>query len=198
MDLSHSRVGNCGHPRGVPDVRQVPSLHRTSYHTWAAEAGVALSTLWDLCKLEEARSVRRWIKPVLSDAHNLERVEFFCAEPLVQERGNGVGRGEHVRLLHVDEKWFYVKRDGGIIYLHPDEAVPNPPCAQKKRNVTEIMLLVFVARPRKLSDGSWFDGKIGIWPVVETVAQENSKTPRGYNGDKTGDHGRGKVPGTHG
>ncbi|CAM9976560.1 unnamed protein product [Discosporangium mesarthrocarpum] len=76
MDLSHSRVGNCGRSRGVLDVWDVPSVHRISYRNWAAEVGVALSTLWDLCKGEEVRSVRRWIKPVLSDAHKLEWVQF--------------------------------------------------------------------------------------------------------------------------
>ncbi|CAN0478093.1 unnamed protein product [Discosporangium mesarthrocarpum] len=57
MDLSYSRVGNCGRPCGVLDVWEVPAVHSTSYHTWAAEAGVALTTLWDLCNCKEVRSV---------------------------------------------------------------------------------------------------------------------------------------------
>ncbi|CAM9203140.1 unnamed protein product [Discosporangium mesarthrocarpum] len=38
------------------------------------------------------------------------------------------------------------------------------------------MFLTAVARPRMIFDGVWFDGKIGIWPIADTVvAMRNSK-----------------------
>ncbi|CAM9859336.1 unnamed protein product [Discosporangium mesarthrocarpum] len=40
------------------------------------------------------------------------------------------------------------------------------------------MFLVAVARPRQLSNGAWFDGKIGIWPVIETVKAKRSSKNR--------------------
>ncbi|CAN0513082.1 unnamed protein product, partial [Discosporangium mesarthrocarpum] len=36
------------------------------------------------------------------------------------------------------------------------------------------MFLAAVARPRMISDGVWFDGKIGIWPIADTVAAMRS------------------------
>ncbi|CAM9325170.1 unnamed protein product, partial [Discosporangium mesarthrocarpum] len=156
-------------------VWEIPAVHRTSYRTRAAEAGVALSTLWDLCKHEEVQSVRRWIKPVLSEAHKLERVQFVLSH-VSRKGGTGWVVAHMYDWVHVDEEWFYMMRDGGRIYLHPDTAVPDPPRAQKKRYVTMVMFLVAGAMPRKLFDGSRFDGKIGIWPVVEMVAtKKNSK-----------------------
>ncbi|CAM9143745.1 unnamed protein product [Discosporangium mesarthrocarpum] len=43
------------------------------------------------------------------------------------------------------------------------------------------MFLAAVARPMKISTGVWFDGKIGIWPIVDTkVARRTSKhRPKG-------------------
>ncbi|CAM9544573.1 unnamed protein product, partial [Choristocarpus tenellus] len=43
------------------------------------------------------------------------------------------------------------------------------------------MVLAAVDRPRKLSNGVWFDGKIGIWSIVDTqVTQHSSKhRPKG-------------------
>ncbi|CAM9320721.1 unnamed protein product [Discosporangium mesarthrocarpum] len=80
--------------------------------------------------------------------------------------------------VHVDEKWFYVMKEGKGIYLHPEEDAPKPPRAQNKRFVTKVMLLAAVARPRMISDGVWFDGKIGIWPIADTVAAMRSRKNR--------------------
>ncbi|CAN0295696.1 unnamed protein product, partial [Discosporangium mesarthrocarpum] len=65
-------------------------------------------------------------------------------------------------------------RDGRGIYLHPEEDAPGPPRAQNKRFITKVIFLAAVARPRIISDGVWFDGKIGIWPIADTVAAMRS------------------------
>ncbi|CAN0424751.1 unnamed protein product [Discosporangium mesarthrocarpum] len=69
-------------------------------------------------------------------------------------------------------------KDGRGIYLHPEEDAPKPPRAQNKRFVTKVMFLAAVARPRIISDGVWFDGKIGIWPIADTVAAMRSSKNR--------------------
>ncbi|CAM9355782.1 unnamed protein product [Discosporangium mesarthrocarpum] len=64
---------------------------------------------------------------------------------------------------------FYVIRYGTGVYLHPAENNPKPPTAQSKRYLTKYMILAAVAR-------RWFDGKIGIGPIVEIVlAKRDSK-----------------------
>ncbi|CAM9921927.1 unnamed protein product, partial [Discosporangium mesarthrocarpum] len=78
--------------------------------------------------------------------------------------------------VHMDEKWFYVMKDGRGIYLHPEEDAPKPPRAQNKRFITKMMFLAAVARPRMIFDGVWYDGKIGIWPIADiVVAMRSSK-----------------------
>ncbi|CAN0475170.1 unnamed protein product [Discosporangium mesarthrocarpum] len=72
--------------------------------------------------------------------------------------------------VYVDEKWFYVMKDGRGIYLHPEEDAPKPPRAQNKRFITKVMFLAAVSRPRMISDGVWFD------------AQDRYLAHRGYCG----------------
>ncbi|CAM9568948.1 unnamed protein product [Choristocarpus tenellus] len=53
---------------------------------------------------------------------------------------------------------------------------PKASWAKSKLHNTTVLLLAAVSRPRKLSNGVWFDGKIGIWPIVSTnITQHSSK-----------------------
>ncbi|CAM9285792.1 unnamed protein product, partial [Discosporangium mesarthrocarpum] len=78
----------------------------------------------------------------------------------------------------LSEKWFYMMKDGKGIYLHPEEDAPKPPRAQNKRFITKVMFLTAVAWPMMISDEVWFDGKIGIWPIADTVAAMRSSKNR--------------------
>ncbi|CAM9343508.1 unnamed protein product [Discosporangium mesarthrocarpum] len=69
-------------------------------------------------------------------------------------------------------------KDGRGIYLHPEEKAPKPLRAQNKRFITKVMFFAAVARPRMISDGVWLDGKIGIWPIADTVAAIHSSKYR--------------------
>ncbi|CAM9596737.1 unnamed protein product [Discosporangium mesarthrocarpum] len=93
-------------------------------------------------------------------------------------RGTGVVVDDMYDWVHVGEKWFYVMKDGKGIYLRPEEDAPIPPRAQDKRFITKVMFLAAVARPRMIFDGMWFNGKIGIWPIADTVAAMRSSKNR--------------------
>ncbi|KAE9005692.1 hypothetical protein PF011_g11932 [Phytophthora fragariae] len=65
-------------------------------------------------------------------------------------------------VVHLDEKWFYVKKVGGKVYVltgKDDVPIEDPPVqyAQSKRHIKEVMFLCAVARPR----GDW-DGKLKL------------------------------------
>ncbi|CAN0092720.1 unnamed protein product [Discosporangium mesarthrocarpum] len=82
--------------------------------------------------------------------------------------GSGVFVDNLYDWVHVNEKWFYILKDGKGVYLHPTEPPPKPPRAPHMNFITKVMFLAAVARPRKMSNRVWFDGKIGIWPIVDT------------------------------
>ncbi|CAN0269822.1 unnamed protein product, partial [Discosporangium mesarthrocarpum] len=129
MDMSRGRDGRCGRPNAVTDPREVPSIRRTSYRKWAVKSGISLSSLWRLSKGKRDR-----VGFALSHMHRKGG-----ARVVVEDMHDWV---------HVDEKWYYVMKDGRGIYLHPEEDAPKPPRAQNKRYITKVMFLAAVARPR--------------------------------------------------
>ena len=68
-------------------------------------------------------------------------------------------------LIHIDEKWFYLMKDGQCFIIAADEEEPYRH-VQHKSFLTKIMFLCAVARPRyDTRRNARFDGKIGIWPL---------------------------------
>ena len=68
-------------------------------------------------------------------------------------------------LIHIDEKWFYLMKDGQCFIITADEEEPYRR-VEHKSFLTKIMFLCVVARPRyDMNKNAWFDGKIGIWPI---------------------------------
>ena len=78
---------------------------------------------------------------------------------------NDTSKFEHMEdLIHINEKWFYLMKDGQCFIIAADEAEPYRH-VQHKSFLTKIMFLCAVARPRyDMNKNAWFDGKIGIWP----------------------------------
>ena len=84
-------------------------------------------------------------------------------------------------LIHIDKKWFYLTKDGQCFIIAADEAEPYRH-VQHKSFLTKIMFLCVVARPRyDTNKNTWFDGKIGIWPIGkwEPVKQSLKKRAKG-------------------
>jgi len=77
--------------------------------------------------------------------------------------------------VHVDEKWFCLCRDGENHIIICGEEPPKRHVSHKG-HITKVMFWCAQARPRRLSsNGTWWDGKIGIWQIGErTVAQRTS------------------------
>ncbi|CAN0286724.1 unnamed protein product [Discosporangium mesarthrocarpum] len=69
---------------------------------------------------------------------------------------------------------------GKVCACTPLSPPPNP---HKHRVIIAKVMLLGAVAPMKFSNGVWFDGKIGIWPIVNTkVAQRTSKhRPKGTN-----------------
>ncbi|CAN0061255.1 unnamed protein product, partial [Discosporangium mesarthrocarpum] len=64
------------------------------------------------------------VKPVLSDKQKRDRVGFALSH-MHRKGGTGVLVDDVYGWVHVDEKWFYVMKDGRGIYLHPEEDAPK-------------------------------------------------------------------------
>jgi hypothetical protein len=83
--------------------------------------------------------------------------------------------------VHVDEKWFFVNKPTVKCYTAPEEDEPQR-TSMSKRFPTKVMIICAVARPQwDTRANKCFDGKLGIWLLVEKApAQTGSRNrPRG-------------------
>ncbi|ETV98766.1 hypothetical protein H310_08833 [Aphanomyces invadans] len=94
------------------------------------------------------------IKPVLTEANKYISLKFTMSfvRPDMQFSS--------LNYFHIDEKWFYLTK--------------------KLRFLTQVMNFTAVARSRHIDvTASWWDGKIGTWPFVETVLTQRTSSNRG-------------------
>ena len=67
--------------------------------------------------------------------------------------------------IHLDEKWFFLTQEKEHYFLVSDEKNPKR-CIKHKSHITKVMFLCAVARLCfNTSANSWWDGKLGIWPI---------------------------------
>ena len=102
------------------------------------------------------------LKPTLTDENKVSRMELALS--FIDK--NNTSKFKHMEdLIHINEKWFYLTKDGQCSIIAADEAEPYRH-VQHKSFLTKIMFLCAVARPRyNMNKNAWFDGKIGIWPI---------------------------------
>ncbi|KAH6822567.1 hypothetical protein C2S53_011475 [Perilla frutescens var. hirtella] len=80
--------------------------------------------------------------------------------------------------VHIDEKWFYMKKETHRFYMTPKEAGPHRTCKSKKF-ISKIMFMCAVSKPLLAADGSvLFDGKIGVFPFTHKVPAKRSSKNR--------------------
>lgn len=132
------------------------------------------STMHHYMKQMRFKLRNSFVKPKLRDQHRVLRLQWILnrMEPL----GDGDYRFNDLsNVVHIDEKWFYVTRAVKSIREHPDEPRHKDDATQHKSHIEKVMFLAAVGVPQYRPDGSFFDGKICMLPVVEeVVAQRNS------------------------
>ena len=64
--------------------------------------------------------------------------------------------------IHLDKKWFFLTWENLLLL---EERNPKH-CTKHKSHITKVMILCAIAHPRfNPSANSWWDGKLGIWPI---------------------------------
>jgi hypothetical protein len=115
------------------------------------------------------------IKRTLDNHHKFARVLYAFANMNLDHETYH----DYFNSVHVDEKWFFLTWLALSMYLVPGEAPPKR-TTRHKYHILKVMFLAAVARPRYDGAGNCtFDGKIGMWPFVESVmAQRDSVQSR--------------------
>ena len=83
--------------------------------------------------------------------------------------------------IHLDEKWFFLTQEKEHYLLLSDEKNQKH-CVKHKSHITKVMFLCAVARPcLNPSANSWWDRKLGIWPIGdwEPAKWRSKNRPKG-------------------
>ena len=179
---SHKK--KCGRPPMYPSefvregIKNIPLRKRRTQRKLAASLGVSKTT------------VQRWIvdstiqvhcnslKPVLTEENKVARLIMALESCDPNDPSKFL---DMMDCVHVDEKWFFLSRQRERYLLLPEEKNPKR-CVKSKSHITKVMFLCAVARPRfNTSANSWWDGKLGIWPIGgwEPAQRASKNRPRG-------------------
>ena len=95
-------------------------------------------------------------------------------------------------VVHIDEVCFYVTSEGTTTNNNNNNMVTEEDFKYHHhglKSIKKIMFLAALAKPRfDYSRNKMFDGKIGIWPFVQTVNNNNNNTNNTNNTKETSKH----------
>ena len=173
---SHAKSLKYSHAEFCQGLKEIPQRRRKTYRSTAKAMGVSLNTVQqmllqkDVCRVHTSS-----LKPTLTEENKMSRMELALS--FVDK--NNTSKFENMEdLIHVDEKWFYLTKDGQRFIIAADEEEPYRH-VQHKSFLTKIMFLCAVARPRyDTNKNAWFDRKIGIWPIGKWEPAKRSSKKR--------------------
>ena len=140
----------------------MPLRKRRTQRKLATSMGVSKTTVQCWIVASTIRVHSNLLKPILTEENKLARLlmaNHFRDPPDPSKYQDMRDR------IHLDEKWFFLTREKECYLLVSDEKNPKR-CVKHKSHITKVMFLCAVARPRfNTSANSWWDGKLGIWPI---------------------------------
>ena len=162
-------------------ILDIPLWKRSTVRSLAAELKISPTTAQRIIKTEPEVFISRSnnLKVELDDEKMLARIDYCFSN--MEWKGNRTERvgdywyKEQMDVIHVDEKWFYITKVHRRYILAAGEEEPHR-TVRNKQFITKVMFICAQARPRMLSNGVYWDGKIGIWPLGHyEPAKNNSK-----------------------
>ena len=163
---SHKKY--CGRPPIYPSelvrkgIKNIPLCKQWTQRKLAASLGVSKTTVqcWivDLTIRVHCNS----LKSVLMEENKVAQLIMALEARDPQDPSKFLNMMDRI---HVDEKWFFLSQQRERYLLLPEERNPKR-SVKSKSHITKVMFLCAVARPRfNPSANSWWDGKLGIWPI---------------------------------
>ena len=140
--------------------------------------GVSKTTVQHWIVASTIRVHSNSLKLILTEENKLARLLMASHFRDPQDPSKYQDMHDHI---HLDEKWFFLTREKQHYLLVSKEKNPKR-CVKHKSHITKVMFLCAVARSRfNTSVNSWWDGKLGIWPIGdwEPEQQGSKNRPKG-------------------
>ncbi|KAG7365642.1 hypothetical protein IV203_025083 [Nitzschia inconspicua] len=154
----------------LQEIKNIDPTARRTIRSLAGAVGIPVMTIWRMKQSKKLKVHTMALKPKLNDDHRLNRL-FHCIAKIDKNTINSVAEMTFKRMyneIHIDEKWFFLVRDGLRCIVTQDEPPPKAISVSHKSHITKVMFLSALARPRfNHTTRQEFDGLIGIYPVGE-------------------------------
>jgi hypothetical protein len=139
------------------------------------EKTIPIATMHEYMHQLHGMMCNSFMNPVLTRQHRIDRVSFILRK-LVPDNHDAFLFRPQLNVIHIDEKWFYVDRVSRKYREFPGEVRhPDATCIHKS-HIEKVMFVVVVGVPQNIPGGGFFDGKIGVYPVIRhAVAIKSSK-----------------------
>ena len=120
---SHANALKYSHAEFCQSLKEIPQHHHKTYHSTAKALGVSLNTVQRMLLQQDVCHVHTSsLKPTLTDENKVSRMELALS--FIDK--NDTSKFEHMEdLIHIDEKWFYLIKDGQHFIIAADEAEPT-------------------------------------------------------------------------
>ena len=183
MEFFRSGKFNRGRPKKwdrstmKEEIRRIPLGERTNWRALSVNVGIPKSTLHDMRRQGTFKRHSSALKPRLTEENKLARIEHVLEEidpTTIDGRREAKYKNMHDR-VDVDEKWFYLTRDGARYILtdvedgdenHKNKEDEPTRRVRHKGYVTKVLFFCAQARPRwDPNRNQMWDGKLGLWPV---------------------------------
>ena len=163
--LFDNRKKSCGRKRKWDreavkrDIKLIPLKQRRTFRLLEPAIGIPMTTIRRILKEEDIlkrHTVR--LKPKLNDENMKKRLSYALSQIKITRVTRGpLVFDEQYWVVHVDEKWFYLIKEGAKYILAIDEEAPVLRVANKN-SIVKVMFLCAMARPRRIGNTYW-DGK---------------------------------------
>ncbi|KAL6845041.1 hypothetical protein ACP4OV_025214 [Aristida adscensionis] len=173
VDVSSKRKQNYGRKKVTIDMSTIAALaldKRTTLRAMADALGVKKTTVHRWFKEGKLRQHSNTLKPYLKDSNKKTRLQH-CLSMLDGDTLHNAPKFIDMKnIVHIDEKWFNTIKKAKKFYMLPEEEDPLR-TIHNKNSIPKCMLLCVVTPPRHDDEGTcYFDGKLGIWPLLDSIA----------------------------
>lgn len=182
LKLHSGRKGHSGRkPIDTAEIRSrlsnIPFNERRTVRSLAESLSMPTSTVHKNMDALTISKRASWLKPTLSTHQKLNRIRWVFDWIIENRNGNKMFQ-TFQNVIHIDEKWFHLCKDGEKCYIMEDERAPQRNVPHKS-HIKKVMFLAAVGRPQwDATKKKLFDGKIGCWPFQEEVVAKRSSKNR--------------------
>ena len=142
------RVGRKPRVFGMTLLNVVPIEKRTTIRAMASALGIGHSQFYRMMKSGNIGAHTNSIKPKLSHDHKIRRLNFILSQIISPTIDTPPKFSLMYNVVHIDEKWFYMRRETQRYYLFPSNEEEPYWCVQNKNFIGKVMFIATVIRPQ--------------------------------------------------